>query len=72
LALVKTSNEVFSGLPLFIRQKFDHNVSALIDWLADPANEAESIKIGLREPVKNAPPVEPVKLETAPVVQPTS
>lgn len=40
-------NNSFNKLPADLRSKFQNNPSIMLDWLVDPANKAEAIKIGL-------------------------
>lgn len=44
---VAQANQTFEQLPSGIRQKFDHNVQSLIDFLADPENNNEAKELGL-------------------------
>jgi len=46
---------LFNELPAHIRTRFGNDPRALVDFLVDPQNDAEAVKMGL----KNAPPVVP-------------
>lgn len=48
-AMIKISqiNDSFASLPVDVRAKFDYDPGKLIDWLANPANALEAVKIGL-------------------------
>jgi len=48
---VLDANFEFMNLPANVRSRFDNDPGQLLDFLADPANNEESIKLGLR----NAP-----------------
>lgn len=37
----------FEQLPSHIKEKFDNEVTTLLDWMDDPANEDEARKLGL-------------------------
>lgn len=50
-----TFDEIFSRLPAEIRARFDNEASKIIDFLADSANDAEAIKLGLKPKVAPAP-----------------
>lgn len=49
--LVETREE-FMRIPAELRERFQNDPQVLMDYLADPKNNAESIELGLR----NAPP----------------
>lgn len=44
IAAAKTE---FEQLPSDIKEKFDNDVTNLLDWIDNPENEAEAIKLGL-------------------------
>lgn len=48
-------NGVFSQLDARTRARFENNPELMLEFLADPANEAEAVKLGLREAQKQAP-----------------
>lgn len=59
---IAKANEAFDALPVELRQRFDYNPQALIDFLSDEKNIDESIKLGLR--IKPEQP-QPDPIETA-------
>lgn len=54
LQKVIDANKAFLGLPSTIRNRFSNNPQYLIDFLKDPKNHEESIKLGLRIPPEKA------------------
>lgn len=64
-SVVSSVNNQFSNLPLAIRKRFEYNPVSLIEFLANPANLEESVKLGLRDKS-----VLPTKAPEAPVVTP--
>lgn len=59
---------MFEGMPSKIREMFGHNPAAFVDFVGDPKNEAQCVKLGIlkaREEVKEV--VKPVVAE--PVVE---
>jgi len=44
---VAEANSTFEGLPSEIREKFDHSVQNLIDFIGDESNAAEAQELGL-------------------------
>lgn len=55
LQKVMAAEDTFDHLPSSIRNKFNNNVQAMIDFAKDPKNLEEGIKIGLFEPPKPPP-----------------
>lgn len=47
VAQVAEANSTFEGLPSEIREKFDHSVQNLIDFIGDEANTEEAQELGL-------------------------
>lgn len=47
-ALLEQAEEGFMMLDAKIRRKFDNDVAKMAEWLADPENDEESRKLGLR------------------------
>lgn len=58
LRTINAANESFEKLPSSIRGRFENDPQKMIDWLNDPANLDDSIKLGLRE--LKAPKTDPV------------
>lgn len=48
---INAVTDEFMQLDARVRARFDNDPARLIDWLADPANEAEAEKLGLVEKV---------------------
>lgn len=51
-------NQAFSALPAHIRSRFQNDPQSLINFLSDPQNDAEAIKLGLK-PKPSDPAVTP-------------
>lgn len=62
---VAEATEMFDALPAKVRKHFDHDPAAFLDFVSDPANEEEAIKLGLLEAAKDEP--DPAKLPPKPV-----
>lgn len=56
--MLRTADSEFSKLPAKVRSRFSNSPQQLMDFLADPQNNEESYKLGLR--VKPAVVEEPV------------
>lgn len=54
---VAQARSEFERLPSRLRDRFDNDVVKLLDFLQDPANDAEAVSLGL----KKAPPAVPVE-----------
>lgn len=59
LNVVANAQQQFESLPSKIRDRFANSPEKLLDFLRDPANREEAIKLGLVN--KEAPPPEPEK-----------
>jgi len=44
------ADEVFMGLPPHIRERFDNDPAALVDFCSDPSNRSEAMELGLIPP----------------------
>lgn len=65
--LVAETNSMFSELPAQIRSQFDNDPSLFLDFIADPENREEMIKMGLTvDQVRSDAPQDPPDPETAP------
>lgn len=42
--------QMFDELPAELRNQFQHNPAAFLDWIQDPANAEQAEALGLREP----------------------
>ncbi len=58
MVAVREAERDFNALPSKIRSRFKNEVSELLDFLADPANEAEAQEMGLIPSEKD--PAQPV------------
>lgn len=47
LAIVQKANDSFAALDAEIRKRFDNNPANMVNFLADPENVQEAIKLGL-------------------------
>lgn len=47
MAMVKQANDLFATLPWQARERFSNNAEKMIEFLNDPANRDEAIKLGL-------------------------
>jgi len=61
---VAAARTQFMGLEPKLRRRFGNNVGTLIEWVNDPDNEAEAIKLGLLPQKAPEPPTE-AELEAA-------
>lgn len=48
--------QAFSSLPSGVRNRFDNNPELMINWVNDPQNAQEAVKLGLRLPPEVKPP----------------
>lgn len=56
---IQTAQELFAELPSDVRLRFKNNPTELYNFLLDPSNKEESIKLGLREkPIENVTPTD--------------
>lgn len=75
LGIVMQAQESFSSLPSSIRKKFDNDPGLFLDFVSNPANEAEMRELGLitspaPERLITSPAPEPVPADSPPVVAP--
>lgn len=62
LNMVIKAKEMFMSLDAFVRERFANDPGRLMDFLDNPANRDEAIKLGLVQPPPVAvPPLVPVK-----------
>lgn len=61
LALTERVESDFASLPSAVRARFAHSIPAFLDFLADPANRDEAIKLGLVAPAAESVPGEAKK-----------
>lgn len=63
-SLVLQAENGFMQLDAKIRRRFDHDVSKMAAWLADPENDEEAVRLGLK--TRRVPVAEPKKEEPPP------
>ncbi len=67
--VVTKAESMFADLPATVRQRFENDPGEFLDFVDDPENAEEMIKLGLREPqsVAEVEAIEPVvEVESAP------
>lgn len=52
---IRDAEDAFNALPATVRRKFRNNPEEMIEFLRDPQNEQEAIKLGLINQKPNAP-----------------
>lgn len=57
---LRQAEDVFMALPALVRKQFDNDPARFLDFVHDPANEAELVRMGL---AKQRVQEEPVKTE---------
>lgn len=57
LNVIARANEAFESLPAIVRERFMNDPARFLDFMADPSNVEEAIKLGLAERVPD--PIEP-------------
>lgn len=61
LETIRQAQRDFDSLPSSVRERFGHDPAALVEFLSNPENDAEAVKLGLKEYREVVKPVEPVK-----------
>jgi len=62
LHTIRDADQAFDGLPAKLRKKFNNDPKEMIDFLADPSNTDEAIKLGLvNTPKPTSPTPEEIK-----------
>ncbi len=71
IQMVRDTHKFFLGLTPDVRAVFDHDPAVFLDFIGDPANEAEIRRLGLEDIIESeaAPAPEPVP-EVVPEVVP--
>lgn len=64
LNIVLEGQKAFDSLPAKVRNRFNNDPAAFLEFMADPANQDEAIKLGLA--TDNRPPPEPTTPAPAP------
>lgn len=67
--IVVGARELFERLPARIRERFHNDAASLIDFVQDPDNREEAIKLGIVKPPE-PPPVAPPPAEPPAQVKP--
>lgn len=62
LEIVLKSNEAFAALPSQVRERFQNDPARFVEFLADPANQDEAIRLGLAVDTRTPEPP-PQKVE---------
>lgn len=66
LSFVNRASESFERLDPNVRKRFQNSPQALIEFLKDPSNKEEGIKLGLINPAKPEPASKATPLEETP------
>ncbi len=72
---VARTKEMFAELPSSVRNHFDNDPAAFLEFIQDPENHEEAIELGLVEPEQDpavVPLVEPETPPAAPVAPPAA
>lgn len=56
IANVRDAQKWFGGMPANVRARFDHDVANFMDFMLDPANKEEAIRLGLAQAEKKPAP----------------
>lgn len=60
LNMVRDAQQEFLRIPAELRARFGNDPGAYMSFVEDPANEAESVRLGFRVPAPVVPVVEPL------------
>lgn len=52
---VRDVQDYFDSLPSDVRARFDNSATVMLDFLADPANTAEAVEMGIKSPLEETP-----------------
>lgn len=66
LDIVNKANDAFMALPAAVRSRFENDPAKLLEFLSDPKNAEEAIKLGILEPKKEPKAPEAPVAEKAP------
>jgi len=66
--VLQAASEAFAGLPALVRRRFDNDPAEFLEFLQDPANQDEAIKMGLA--VDTRPPPDPTPAPAGPLKDP--
>lgn len=67
LVLARRAEELFMAMDPYVRRRFDNDPMAMLDFLNDPRNREEAVKLGLvKAPVPEKAPSEPEKAPVLP------
>jgi phage internal scaffolding protein len=67
---IQEADELFMQYPAEMREKFQNDPSKFVDFVADPKNYDEALKIGLLKPRPVVPPPVPEPGVVSPAVKP--
>lgn len=68
LNMVKLANDLFMSLDPVVRRRFDNDPAKMLDFLNDPSNREEAVKLGLVKGPEVPPVVTPPVVPVVPVV----
>lgn len=63
MQITLNAEAAFAALPSEIRTKFQNDAGNLMNYLADPKNNEESVKLGLRKSPPTTPPTPKISLD---------
>jgi len=68
LNMIKQAEGAFMALPASLRARFENDPVQFVDFMDNPANQEEMIKLGLAKDTRppSTPPVEPAKASESP------
>jgi len=70
--MLRTAQDEFYKLPSRVRSRFQNDPQELMDFLADPQNNDESYKLGLRIKPRVEEPEAPIKVEVVSAAAPST
>lgn len=70
LEIVRQAQEAFATLPSSVRSRFENSPAEFLQFLSDPANKDEIVRLGLAKPAPVEPPPQKVEIVN-PLLAPT-
>jgi len=67
MQVVAEGNQMFADLPSSLRKRFQNDPVAFMEFVHNPANLDEGVKLGIFDAPKGVPPSEPVLAPSSPV-----
>jgi len=65
--IISSANSMFAELPSSVRKRFNNSPDQFLDFIQDPKNHEEAVKLGLANPLSNPEPNKsPKKRASAP------